>query len=104
MSVGLLTYGMKIGDTGIALFCERSLDVWGVQGGLVDPKDARKLVAYGSRGRVELTTLTKELFLPRFLERDDAIRRPPCALYAWDGAGEVKPFQEAGQRIIEGVY
>jgi hypothetical protein len=71
---------------------------------VTDPKDARALVAYGSRGRVELTTLTKELFLPRFLERDDAIRRPPCALYAWDGAGEVKPFQEAGQRIIEGVY
>lgn len=71
---------------------------------VTDPKDSRKLVPYGSRGRVELTTLTKEFFLPRFLERDDAIRRPPCALYAWDGAGEVKPFQEAGQRIIEGVY
>jgi len=71
---------------------------------VTDPADARKLVPHGSRGRVELTTLTKELFLPRFLERDDAIRRPPCALYAWDGAGEVKPFQEAGQRIIEGVY
>ncbi len=71
---------------------------------VTDPKDSRKLVAYGARGRVELTTLTKEFFLPRFLERDDAIRRPPCALYAWDGAGEVKPFQETGTRIIEGVY
>ncbi len=71
---------------------------------VTDPKDARKLVEYGARGRVELTTLTKEFFLPRFLERDDAIRRPPCARYAWDGAGEVKPFQEAGTRIIEGVY
>ena len=71
---------------------------------VTDPADARKLVPHGQRGRVELTTLTKELFLPRFLERDDAIRQPPCALYAWDGAGEVKPFQEAGTRIIEGVY
>ncbi len=71
---------------------------------VTDPKDSRKLVEYGARGRVELTTLTQEFFLPRFLERDDAIRRPPCALYAWDGAGEVKPFQEAGTRIIEGVY
>jgi len=71
---------------------------------VTDPKDPRKLVAHGQRGRVELTTLTKEFFLPRFLERDDAIRRPPCALYPWDGAGEVKPFQEQGQRIIEGVY
>lgn len=71
---------------------------------VTDPKDSRKLVDYGARGRVELTTLTKEFFLPRFLERDDAIRRPPCAAWAWDGAGEVKPFQEAGTRIIEGVY
>lgn len=71
---------------------------------VTDPKDARKLVEYGSRGRVELTTLTREFFLPRFLERDDAIRRPPCAAWAWDGAGEVKPFQEGGTRIIEGVY
>jgi hypothetical protein len=48
--------------------------------------------------------LTKEFFLPRFLERDDAIRRPPCRPWPWDGAGEVRPFQEPGTRIIEGVY
>ncbi len=71
---------------------------------VTDPADSRKLVGYGERGRVELTTLTKELFLPRFLERDDAIRRPPCAHWPWDGAGEVKPFEEPGTRIIEGVY
>jgi phenylacetate-coenzyme A ligase PaaK-like adenylate-forming protein len=71
---------------------------------VTDPKDSRKLVEYDQRGRVELTTLTQELFLPRFLERDDAIRRPPCAAFPWDGAGEIKPFQESGTRIIEGVY
>ena len=71
---------------------------------VTDPLDSKRLVEPGARGRVELTTLTKELFLPRFLERDDAIRCPPCAHFAWDGAGEVKPFQETGQRIIEGVY
>jgi hypothetical protein len=32
---------VAVGDTGIALFCDRSLDVWSVQGGLVDPQDAR---------------------------------------------------------------
>ncbi|MBK7976535.1 MAG: hypothetical protein IPK07_25785 [Deltaproteobacteria bacterium] len=69
-----------------------------------DPTDARKLVPYGERGRVELTTLTRELFLPRFLERDEAIRRPPCAAWPWDGVGEVRPFHEPGTRIIEGVY
>lgn len=39
------TYGMTlpvaVGDTGIALFCERSLDVWSVAGGIVDPLDNR---------------------------------------------------------------
>lgn len=39
------TYGMKlpvaVGDTGAALFCERSLDVWSVSGGAVDPLDTR---------------------------------------------------------------
>lgn len=38
-------YGIKlpiaVGDTGIGLFCERSLDVWTVSGGTVDPKDGR---------------------------------------------------------------
>lgn len=32
---------IAVGDTGIALFCQRSLDVWSVQGGLVDPSDTR---------------------------------------------------------------
>jgi phenylacetate-coenzyme A ligase PaaK-like adenylate-forming protein len=71
---------------------------------VTDPADSRKLVDHDQRGRVELTTLTKELFMPRFLERDDAIRRRPSKLYAWDGAGEVKPFLEPGAKIIEGVY
>src|SRR4029077_19438930 len=38
-------YGMKLpikpGDTGIALFCERSLQVWSQTGGAVDPADPR---------------------------------------------------------------
>lgn len=29
------------GDTGVALFCERSLDIWNVSGGIVDPADTR---------------------------------------------------------------
>lgn len=30
-----------VGDDGIALFCERSLDKWSVNGGLVNPEDSR---------------------------------------------------------------
>ena len=38
---------------------------------VVDFDDYNKVVDYGQEGRVMLTTLTKELFIPRFLERDE---------------------------------
>jgi hypothetical protein len=63
------------------------------------------LAAYGSRGQVELTTLTDELFLPRLLERDEAIRRPPVEGMPWDGVGDVVPMgTTSGKTTIEGVY
>ena len=34
-------------------------------------------VEYDTWGRVQLTTLTKEFFMPKFKERDEAIRRKP---------------------------
>ncbi len=71
---------------------------------LVDPKDTAQTVPYGEYGRVELTTLTKEFFMPRFLERDEAMRREPCDLYPWDGVGEVRPFGVMEKKIVEGVY
>jgi len=71
---------------------------------IVDPKETAKLKDYGEWGRVELTTMTKEFFMPRFLERDEAIRRPPRAPYAWDGVAEVRPFGAMEKKIVEGVY
>jgi hypothetical protein len=71
---------------------------------VVDANQTAKLVDYGSWGRVELTTLTKELFLPRFLERDEALRRQPRPPYAWDGVGDVRPFGAMQKTIVEGVY
>ena len=59
---------------------------------------------YGEYGRVELTTMTKEFFMPRFLERDEAIRRGPCEEFPWDGVGDVRPFQSGTKTVIEGVY
>ncbi|MBI3922462.1 MAG: hypothetical protein HY318_13655 [Armatimonadetes bacterium] len=59
---------------------------------VVDPRNTDLRVEYGEWGRVELTTMTREFFMPRFLERDEAARRPPCHLYPWDGVGEVRPF------------
>ena len=71
---------------------------------VVDPKDTAKTVDYDTWGRVELTTLTKEFFMPRFLERDEALRRRPRAPYAWDGVAEVRPFGAMEKTIVEGVY
>ena len=71
---------------------------------VVDPDDTAKLVDYGAWGRVELTTLTREFFMPRFLERDEAVRKPPCSSYPWDGVAEVRPFGKEKATIVEGVY
>jgi phenylacetate-coenzyme A ligase PaaK-like adenylate-forming protein len=71
---------------------------------VVDPDDPAKLVDYGQSGRVRLTTLTKETFIPGFLERDEAIRRTPCEPYPWDGCGNVKPFSGFATTVVEGVY
>jgi phenylacetate-coenzyme A ligase PaaK-like adenylate-forming protein len=71
---------------------------------VVDPDNTTQLRNYGEWGRVELTTLTREFFMPRFLERDEALRREPRAPYAWDGVGEVRPFGAMEKNIVEGVY
>jgi phenylacetate-coenzyme A ligase PaaK-like adenylate-forming protein len=71
---------------------------------IVDPNKTDTLKNVGEWGRVELTTLTKEFFMPRFLERDEAIRRAPREPYAWDGVAEVRPFGAMEKNIVEGVY
>ena len=70
---------------------------------LVDPETARP-VPYGEVGRVMLTTLTREFFMPRFLERDEAERERPCAAYPWDGVRNVRPFSKFSTTVVEGVY
>lgn len=71
---------------------------------VINPEAPDQVVDHDSWGRVELTTMTKELFLPRFLERDEALRRPPCPQYPWDGVGEVRPYGAEAEKIVEGVY
>jgi hypothetical protein len=71
---------------------------------VVDPQQPDRVVAYGETGRVRLTTLTKEFFMPRFLERDEAEREPPCAAYPWDGVRNVRPFSGFASTVVEGVY
>ena len=71
---------------------------------VVDTDDADRPVDYGETGRVMLTTLTKEFFVPRFLERDEGEREPPCELYPWDGVSGVRPFSALASSTTVGVY
>ena len=71
---------------------------------VVDPDDPARVVDYGKTGRVRLTTLTKEFFMPRFLERDEAEREPPSKGFPYDGVRNVRPFSRFGTTVVEGVY
>ncbi|MDA1049091.1 MAG: hypothetical protein O3C40_01245 [Planctomycetota bacterium] len=66
--------------------------------------DPRELVGYGDTGRVKLTTLTNELFVPGFLERDEGEREKPFTKYPWDGVSGVRPFHETASATTVGVY
>lgn len=71
---------------------------------VVDQDNPDRVVEYGKTGRVRLTTLTKEFFMPHFLERDQAEREPPIELYPWDGVRNVRPFRGMEETVVEGVY
>jgi len=71
---------------------------------VVDFDNPDKVVDYGQTGRVMLTTLTKELFIPRFLERDEGEREPPSEKYSWDGVSGVRPFHGFAATTTVGVY
>jgi len=71
---------------------------------VVDLDDPDQVVAYGQTGRVRLTTLTKEFFVPGFLERDEGEREPPYEKYPWDGVSGVRPFRGLAGETTVGVY
>lgn len=61
-------------------------------------------VEYGETGRVKLTTLTKEFFVPSFMERDEGERERPYEKYPWDGVSGVRPFHQIAAATTVGVY
>ncbi len=71
---------------------------------VVDMDDQDRIVDYGETGRVRLTTLTKEFFVPGFLERDEGEREPPCKGFPWDGVSGVRPFRKMAEATTVGVY
>jgi hypothetical protein len=71
---------------------------------VVDFDNYDKLVDHGQEGRVMLTTLTREFFVPRFMERDEGVREQPSARYPWDGVSGVKPWRTIASATTVGVY
>ncbi|WP_370421358.1 hypothetical protein AB8O64_24275 [Streptomyces sp. QH1-20] len=76
---------------------------------VVDPDDPWREVAVGERGRVRVTTLLEDLFLPNLLERDSAVRTGPHPWFPWDGVTAVRPWTpgaggEDMEGAVEGVY
>ncbi len=66
--------------------------------------DPSQLVPFGEFGYVEITTASKEWFMPRFLERDWAKRIVPTEAFPWDGVAEVQVPPELKGKIQTGVY
>lgn len=75
-----------------------------VQLSVVDPQRTDVVVQYGETGRVQVTVLSEEFFIPRLLERDAAERAHPLPALGWDGVANVRPFQGSAESVIEGVY
>jgi len=71
---------------------------------VVDFEDPNQVVDYGATGRVKLTTLTREFFVPGFLERDEGEREKPYSKFPWDGISGVRPFHGIASQTTVGVY
>jgi len=71
---------------------------------VVDFDDHKQVVGFGQTGRAKLYTLTKEFFVPGFLERDEGEREQPFAKYPWDGISGVRPFHGIPGGTTVGVY
>ncbi|MBU6174322.1 MAG: hypothetical protein KGQ60_10990, partial [Planctomycetes bacterium] len=71
---------------------------------VVQFNDYNQVVGYGETGRVKLYTMTKEFFVPGFMERDEGERELPYNKYPWDGVSGVRPFRDFASSTTVGVY
>ncbi len=71
---------------------------------VVDPDAPDELVAEDATGRVKVTTLTRDLFVPPTLERDTAVRRRPVDGYPGVEISGVTSTAGGPARVGEGVY
>lgn len=70
---------------------------------VVDRTDPMAVVPYGATGRVRLTVLHDDLFLPNVLERDEAMRYDTGDRFPADGVANVRPLETAST-AVEGLY
>ncbi len=71
---------------------------------VIDP-DTGEQVPYGQRGQVVMNHISKGMFIPNNLERDEAIRMPGPGGQLSDSVSEVRPVASfEGEAVIEGVY
>jgi acyl-CoA synthetase (AMP-forming)/AMP-acid ligase II len=72
---------------------------------VVDPENTSTDVAYGERGQVKVSLVSRDLFLPWTLERDSVLRVAPTSKYPQDGLADIQPLTTAGgPPAVEGVY
>ena len=71
---------------------------------IVDPEDFDRVVEVGETGRVLLTTLTREFFMPRFPERDEGERAAPSERFPWDGVSNLRLLSSLQSSVTVGVY
>lgn len=74
-----------------------------VTAAVVDKADWTRTVDYDQVGRVRLTILHEDLFLPNILERDQARRHDTGAQWPCDGVANVFPLQ-VSRAAPEGFY
>jgi hypothetical protein len=70
---------------------------------VVRKEDGTTRVGYGELGRVRLTVLHEDLFLPNILERDQALRYDTGPQWPCDGVANVRPLQIT-RAAPEGIY
>lgn len=70
---------------------------------VVDPSDLARCVEYGDYGRVRLTVMHDDLFLPNVMERDRALRYDTGDRWPSDGVANVSPLQDLNA-APEGLY
>lgn len=67
--------------------------------------DTREVVPYGRRGQVVMNHVSKAMFVPNNLERDEATRIEPLPGQLGDSVADVTPVRVFDdQTVIEGVY